>query len=361
MVGAIGPSLRSSRLKAFPMVAWSPDAEHFASTGYDGRLRLWNSDGTTARPFRTDLAGIRSFAWSPDGSRIAVSRDGIQLLGLDGNLETQLKVPNGQTATSIAWNPDGTQLAASINCAIMLVDVNQQQQPVLIKAHSGKITKVRWSPDGRWFASASKDQTIRLWTPEGDEGPVMEGFSGDVDSMAWTADSRQILAGYDTGDWEIWSVDGEPTTIQTGHVDAVMGLTSSPDGTQIASAGWDQTIRLWSAEGQQTAQFDALSGPVFYLDWSPDGERIAAGGWDRTLRVWSMESHRTDTVIVFLDDGQTATFNADGTLLEGDPQAVEETFMYLVEQPNGATEILSRTQFLNRTGRRNSNDRTAAR
>ncbi len=42
--------------------------------------------------------------------------------------------------------------------------------------------------------------------------------------------------------------------------------------------------------------------------------------------------------------------NAAGKLLAGDDAAVEENFLFLVEKPDKAIEVLSRSEFLKRTG-----------
>ena len=61
----------------------SPDGKRivYVRTGYDimtdrPRANLWiiNSDGSGHRPLRSDAHSHRSPRWSPDGSRIAISR-----------------------------------------------------------------------------------------------------------------------------------------------------------------------------------------------------------------------------------------------------------------------------------------------
>lgn len=41
---------------------------------------------------------------------------------------------------------------------------------------------------------------------------------------------------------------------------------------------------------------------------------------------------------------------ADGRFTDGDPNLVDENFLFLVEKPSGSMELLDRAAFLKRTG-----------
>jgi Tol biopolymer transport system component len=98
---------------------FSPDGTQIAYVDgwYDSThsVRVVNADGTDVRmlvdattpPF--DVGHVRGVEWSPDGTVIAISRDGIFTVRPDGT-DLRLVIPDG---VSFAWSPDGSLIAYS--------------------------------------------------------------------------------------------------------------------------------------------------------------------------------------------------------------------------------------------------------
>ncbi|HPM80247.1 MAG TPA: hypothetical protein PLF81_06080 [Candidatus Anammoximicrobium sp.] len=45
------------------------------------------------------------------------------------------------------------------------------------------------------------------------------------------------------------------------------------------------------------------------------------------------------------------TFSATGEIVHGHPKVIEEELVYLLEQPDGTSELLKPSEFAQRTGR----------
>jgi len=52
-----------------------------------------------------------------------------------------------------------------------------------------------------------------------------------------------------------------------------------------------------------------------------------------------------------LKDGRSVTFSATGEIVHGHPKVIEEELVYLLEQPDGTSELLKPSEFAQRTGR----------
>ena len=189
-------------------VAFSPDGTIVASgTGDDGagEIKLW--DVTTQRNIATfwHPATVRTVAFSPDETILASSsRDGEIKLW---DLTTQRNIASlghpGEVA-SVAFSPDGTILAFGTGRAVKLWDLTTQRNIASLGEHAGAINSVAFSPDGTIVASGAGDSAVKLW---------------DVTT-------RINIATF-------W------------HTDAVSAVAFSPDGTTLASATVAGTVELW--------------------------------------------------------------------------------------------------------------------
>jgi WD40 repeat protein len=108
-------------------VAWSLDGQRLATSDYrtpeaDEVVRVW--DVATGRlqatlPRKQDALGqgaIVAIAWSPDGKRLAYSRDGKPGVAIWDLARSQAqRLSSDSLPVSLAWSPDGNRLAAGCN------------------------------------------------------------------------------------------------------------------------------------------------------------------------------------------------------------------------------------------------------
>jgi len=105
-----------------PTPVWSPDGCQIAfrsvletSGGPSGRISIINADGTglrqvTPEPGPLDFAFDEGPTWSPDGTRLAFTRNSVlHVINVDGTGMTAL--PNEDMAGTPSWSPDGERIA----------------------------------------------------------------------------------------------------------------------------------------------------------------------------------------------------------------------------------------------------------
>jgi len=204
--------------------SWSPDGKWIAFS------RLWPlvNGGELVRDLEADLMVIdasggqersitggsnyywidTSPSWSPDGRRIAFSREdafgrtkngvyGIYVVGADGK---GLRRIAKRAAVAVDWSPDGSSLAfvtgfwstgASGRVGTIGLATGATRTFALAGAQD-----VAWAPDGRMLAVAG-DRGISILTPSGRK---LRQIEAPAASVTWSPDGRWLAYGATTRD-----------------------------------------------------------------------------------------------------------------------------------------------------------------
>lgn len=317
--GRINSSYKNSlRLRAAPavvpaaqvsgngLIAFSADEQiYIMDAGGGPATRLTNSP-----PFVLN----RYPAFSPDGSRLAFTRDdnnqsdhALYLMDLDGSNLQRL------TTSSVAlgepsWSPDGSKIAFvrgydmtyggeanSTSCGqeIYVIDLVMGLEMNLTHGEGG--TDPTWSPDGTQiaFSSARND-------------------SYDIYKMAADGSMVKRLTDAEWAEAEpAWSPDGTKIAF-TSHLIQAGGILCGFMPTVRPGSGGINTeerssIYVMNADGTEQTRLAATVGG-FEPAWSPDGTSLALiingkGGW----QVYAIDVEGTDLTKLTHDTSQKAS------------------------------------------------------
>jgi WD40 repeat protein len=258
---------------------FSPDDQFLLRFGVGRALRVWRvDDGRLALP--DELRDCQAHAFSPDGRRLAVGREG-WILHFDmatGREERRWRVP--ARAASLAFHPDSGQLAVGYDGSTV-ASVFGARGELVAELPVGAISAqvVTWHPDGKHLAISGSDPRIQIWEVA----------------------ARRKLA------------------TLTGHVKQVTALTFHPDGGLLASHSWDGVLRLWDpATGRPLLQLPLavhdrprFSGDGRWLGVALQGERA------ELLEVTPSREYRTLYSSAGADAGSynQADISPDGRML----------------------------------------------
>jgi dipeptidyl aminopeptidase/acylaminoacyl peptidase len=271
------------------------------------RSSLWimNADGSRNR-LLTEGSSPR---WSPDGTRIAFTKDGeprgtqIFVRWMDAEGATTQITRVERTPSNIAWSPDGQSISF-----VMLVPKRERWNIRMPARPEG----ARWSEEPRIIERFLYRQDRIGFLEEGyrhiflvpaSGGTARQLTEGDFDhggGYSWRPDSSEIL--FSSMRKEDWEYDPRESEIYAVNIKtrAIRQLTTrrgpdhspevSPDGRLVAYLGvdWtddtyiDQELYVMGADGSNsrllTGKFDRSPSQ---LNWAPDSSGIYFTADDR--------------------------------------------------------------------------------
>ena len=301
---------------------FSPDDQTLVLPAADGLVFYNLTDGHIVRQLRGHFNPIDQAALSPHGDRVAA----LISAATDSSLVV-CTFPEGQMmylltkvgALSFAWSPDGNRLAlADWDGKIRILRSSDGMVVQTLPGHSLQVQSVAWSPDGAKIASSSM-QSVKVWrVVDGSLLNDLSGLGGWINSLQFSPDRKVLAASSADGNIEVWQTsDGRRiaefpvSTFGDSNV-----INFAPDGSFLAVAEQSR-ISMWHLnEDKPFQQWPITEGGVITLRISPDGSLLTCGLTNGTIQLWQIPEGKLLRTLINGNDGiSSLDFSSDGKTL----------------------------------------------
>ena len=233
---------------------------------------------------------MTDLAWSPNADLFATasSDNGGRVFRADtGVLSTFLGAHTNQVV-GITFSPDGGTIAtASIDgSAHIWTGAPTFAQHKSLLGHSRPVRDVGFTSDGRSVVTASDDGSVRVWQPGVDPILSLVGRHGAAGRAVAISPDGSLIAsvGLDRV-LKIWRRDGREIR-SILHSTQLLDVAFSRDGKLVVTAGQDGVARVWRVADGAPVQSFAHGAPLSSAAFDPAGTRVVTAGADGIARIW---------------------------------------------------------------------------
>ena len=286
--------------------AFSPDGARVAATCNDGFVRLWNA--VTGEELAAERPGgrIGTLVFGPDGRRVAVGGDAGVVHLLDGSTLKPSGRPMAHTGavTALAFSPDGASLLTAAGSAAHLWSTATGRQVGTALKHDLQVSAISFGPDNRRVATASYDRTARLWDARTGLplGPPLR-HAREVTRVKLGRDGQSLITACGDKAVRIWE-DGQQTEApaQTLWHGADIEAVVLTDEGRLLTHDADGDIRIWMLDEGRARRKPVWKDDAEVTCASPDGLWVASQKAGSGLRVWNLDA--PDSTGVKYDPGR---------------------------------------------------------
>ena len=310
-------------------IAFSPDGEHLAVSGYhEVLLHRLVPPTEEGKAWTTTSAGrmigiserIESIRFSPSGKQLAVAcgspgRFGeIQIWDTESRELLLSKIVGFDTLYGASWSSDEKLLAFGCpDNTIRAIDPLTGEQKLFNGAHDDWVLDTIFSVNNDHLISVSRDRSMKLVNVATERfidniTSITPGaLKGGLNAVDRHPEQDQLLAGGADGVPKIYKMVREKARKIGDDFNLIrafpkvegriMDVSFSPDGQHIAvcsSVNGKGVLQSYKTEDGSTVYTvpSATSG-LYALDYSPDGQRIAVSGFDGMIRLYQASDGKT--------------------------------------------------------------------
>ena len=287
-------------------------------------LQAFRVEFTVVAPGGPGVSVAGGVAYSPDGTRLATTGDGLTVAIWDAETGAELATVGPEPASAagpfpeVAWyGPD--QVVTYGGSALEVWDVTTGELVHRMPSTGYGAGTIASDAGSQRIVTAGWSDDIRVWDPSTGEALRQTQPPDTSYGVAIDPDGTMLVAA--SVDKNAYIYDLETLDVRselTGHTAGLVDATFSPDGSSIVTTAQDGTATVWSAddEPELLLVFEAHTGAVVTAEFSPDSRLVATAANDGRILIWEGDTGTVRLELTGLAGlpGQLS-WNPDGTEL----------------------------------------------
>ncbi|MBE2268791.1 MAG: hypothetical protein IAE80_11215, partial [Anaerolinea sp.] len=347
--------------------SWRPDNSYIAIAQGNSVQVVDVTIGQTVWEQVGMLEQIAPPQWSPDGTRLAIGNGSVLEIwsGVESSQSARrdLTLQAASYMHSFVWNPQGNRIAVAHD-ALEVWDLPSATLLYRVYGHSNFIMEVSWRANGAQIATASVDRTVKIWdaatgvvtqtmTVMRDMNqPVSEIFVVPT-SVTWVASDPLLVFGVADGTVRLWDIVAlsapevrttrfDESVMRAGNV-RIASIDANDLGSEVVSGATDGTLAVWNLDSGELIQSYRTNLSLDSVSYSQYGGRLLISGGQPTLNESSIgemvildEALADGTVQIVVPDPTLERLQAIAALCDA-PLTVTDAIPQ-VEQPAALTD-----------------------
>ncbi|MCZ6545678.1 MAG: protein kinase [Chloroflexi bacterium] len=296
----------------------SPDGRRLALSR-DRDLRIYDLASLEVAVALPQPRIVTAVAFSADGSRLAVAHDDgtIHILEPEDESAAAVTIPGaGRFAQSLAFSPKGDRLVSGHVGEIAIWDARTGARLETLRGHRNVITALYARDDGR-IVSADTDN-IKIWRPDPKPQPALLGrFEKLVYDVAFGPKSRRVACAVLDGTARLYDVASGDELAVLRHEDedeVCVSVSFHPDGDRIA-VSWRHQLEVWRPGDETREPYPDPPKRTFRVRWAPDGSALASVSREGGVVIWDPETRRRRLELEMEPTPVDLSFTRDGKRL----------------------------------------------
>ena len=185
------------------------------------------------------------------------------LIGMAGQAAAiETYTSHGGPVKGLDLSPDGSlMVSASFDYSAVLWSIPAYEEKAYLIGHDAALNVARFSPDGKWLATGGDDNQVLIWSiagimadPDNYEPVIIKAHLGKVVGLNFSKDGAMLVSSSWDGTARIWDFSKMPTATSVddallmtldGHDGPVNASLFSDDGQFLYTAGFDGMVHYW--------------------------------------------------------------------------------------------------------------------
>lgn len=233
-------------------VDMSPDERLVVSSGYDGRVLLWDGQGPPRQLLQADHL-VNLVRFDPTARFVAAAAADCKAYVVDvadGTVVAEAG-PFRDDLNAAVWRPGSEHqlviVADTFDPVVHLWDLARGTEVASFAGHRDGVCGAAFDPSGQRLATAAEDGTARVWDVEAGACLAVLDHPNDPESVDWSPDGRFIATGCNDGRLRVYDAHRlELLSVSDVADAAVRFVRFSADSRTVLAGSYDAHLRLVS-------------------------------------------------------------------------------------------------------------------